>query len=324
MKRVSIALAAYNGQRYIREQLDSFAAQTRLPDQLIVCDDGSNDRTVAIVEEFAASAPFPVTLTRNPKRLGYSDNFERAISLCDGDVIFLSDQDDVWFPEKIATALEAFAANPAAQVVINDQILTDEWLRHRGLTKLGNLRRAGKTSDAMIEGCCTVLRREWAERLFPMSPRLHELVKIGAMSHDRWINELAILVGRRIMIQRPLQYFRRTGTNATAWVLSEPRQPTLRDIARERQASAPVDAWRRQIDVLDAYERFLADHPPPGDKDAAVGKIAHQRSSIEQRIRLSGLPRWRRPWPVWKLWRSAGYRYFEGWMSAANDLVRRP
>ena len=70
MKRVSIALAAYNGQRYIREQLDSFAAQTRLPDQLIVCDDGSNDRTVVIAEEFAAGAPFPVTLTRNPKRLG--------------------------------------------------------------------------------------------------------------------------------------------------------------------------------------------------------------------------------------------------------------
>jgi glycosyltransferase involved in cell wall biosynthesis len=323
MIRVSIALATYNGEPFIREQLDSFAAQSRLPEQLIICDDGSNDRTVAIAEAFAASAPFPAAITRNPKRLGYSDNFARAISLCDGDVIFLSDQDDVWFAEKIATALEAFDAHPDAQVVINDQILTDEKLRHGGLTKLGNLRRVGKTGDAMIEGCCTALRREWAEMLFPMPPRLHELVKLGAMSHDRWINELAILVCRRIVIQRPLQYFRRTGANTTAWVLSEPRQPTFRGIARERQDSAPVDAWRQRIDVLDAYERFLADHPLPGDKDAALGRIAHQRSSIEQRIRVSGLPRWRRPWPVWQLWRSAGYRYFEDWMSAANDLVRR-
>jgi glycosyltransferase involved in cell wall biosynthesis len=322
MTRISIAMATYNGEPFIREQLNSFAAQSQLPEQLIVCDDGSNDRTVAIVEEFAASAPFPVTITRNPKRLGYSDNFARVISLCDGDVIFLSDQDDVWFPEKIATALEAFDAHPDAQVVINNQILTDEKLRHHGLTKLGNLRRVGKTSDAMLEGCSTALRREWAEMLFPMPPLGHELVKLGAMSHDRWLNELAILVGRRIVIQRPLQYFRRTGANATAWILSEPRQPTFRDLARERQGSAPVDAWRRQIDVLDAYECFLADHPLPGDNDAAFGKIAHQRSSIEQRIRLSGLPRWRRPWPIWRLWRSGSYRYFEGWMSAANDLVR--
>ena len=81
MTRVSIAMATYNGERFIREQLDSFAAQSRLPDQLVMCDDGPTDRTVAIAEEFAASAPFAVTVRRNPGRLGYSDNFSRAISL---------------------------------------------------------------------------------------------------------------------------------------------------------------------------------------------------------------------------------------------------
>ena len=94
-------------------------------------------------------------------------------------------------------------------------------------------------------------------------------------------------------------------------------------MARERQGTAPVAAWRVQLDVLDAYKGFLTDHRLPGGKDGALRKIAHQRSSIEQRIRLSALPRWRRPSHVWKLWRTGGYRYFERWLSAANDLVRR-
>jgi glycosyltransferase involved in cell wall biosynthesis len=323
MTRISIAMATLNGERYIREQLESFAGQSRRPDQLVVCDDGSTDETLAIVEEFAAAASFPVIISRNPERLGYSDNFARAISLCDGELIFLSDQDDVWFASKIATTIEAFINNPGAQVVITDQILTDEKLQHNGLTKLQNLRKVGRSSDSMIEGCCTALRREWAEVLFPMPYRVHELVKTGTMSHDRWINELALLLGRRIVVERALQYFRRTGENTTSWMLSEPRQPTFRDAARARQGNAPTAAWRRQIDVLDAYDGFLADHPLPGDRDTARRRIAHERFSIEQRIRLSGLPRRQRPWLVWQLWRSGGYRYFEHWMSAANDLVRR-
>lgn len=322
MTRISIAMATCNGERFIREQLDSFAAQTRLPDQLVICDDDSTDRTVTIAEKFAAGAPFAVAISRNPKRLGYSDNFARAISLCDGDIIFLSDQDDVWFPGKTATVAAAFDDNPDAQVVIVDQLLTDEKLQHRGLTKLQNLRHVGKTSDGMIEGCCTAFRREWADALFPMPPEVHALVGNGSMSHDRWINELAIFLGVRTVIEQPLQYFRRTGDNVTSWRLSEPRRPTLQDLAGDRKASAPVEAWRARIVVLDAFERFITNHALPGDKDAALRKIAHERSSHERRTALSRLPRWRRPWPVWRLWRSGGYRHFERWLSAANDLVR--
>jgi glycosyltransferase involved in cell wall biosynthesis len=322
MTRVSIALAAYNGERHIREQLDSFAAQTRLPDQLIVCDDGSSDRTVSIVDEFAATAPFDVAVIRNPENFGYSNNFARAILQSDGDIIFLSDQDDVWFADKIATVLQTFDRHPAVQVVINDQVLTDEKLRHSGRTKLQNLKSTGKTSAGMIEGCCTALRSEWSRRLFPMPAEADDLVRTEDMSHDRWINELAMLVGRRVVIARPLQYFRRTGENTTSWLLSEPGRPKLRKIARERQRAAPLSAWHTRIAVLDAYEGFLRSHAVPGDKDAAFPKIAHERSSHQQRIRLAALPLWRRPTLVWTLWRTGGYTYFNGWLSAANDLLR--
>jgi glycosyltransferase involved in cell wall biosynthesis len=91
---ISIAMASYNGGRFIGRQLQSFANQSLLPSQLVICDDGSSDDTVAIVEEFAARAPFDVQLVINPERLGYNRNFAKAIGLCTGDLIFLSDQDD--------------------------------------------------------------------------------------------------------------------------------------------------------------------------------------------------------------------------------------
>jgi glycosyltransferase involved in cell wall biosynthesis len=322
MIRISIVMASYNGERFIREQLDSYAAQSRLPDQLIICDDGSIDQTIPIAEEFAASAPFPVTISRNSRNLGYSRNFARALTLCDGDIIFLSDQDDVWFPDRVERVISVFETDPDVQVVVNDQLLTDAELRHRGVTKLGNLRRAGKNSSAMIEGCSTALRLSWARSLFPMPPDVDALIANGAMSHDRWINELAILLCRRAVIDRPLQYFRRTGENTTSWLLSEPRSPSLRDRTRDRQARAPIEAWRTRIAVLDCYERFIRSRPLSGDIVGAVRKIAHERSSHERRIRLASMTRWRRPAAVWRLWRSGGYRYFEGWMSAANDIVR--
>lgn len=110
---ISIALAAYNGARYVREQLESFAAQRRLPDELVVCDDGSTDDTPEQVERFAVGAPFDVRLERNPRNLTTTPNFGKAISLCRGDLIFLSDQDDVWLPEKLEAMARHFESHPS-------------------------------------------------------------------------------------------------------------------------------------------------------------------------------------------------------------------
>ena len=93
---LSIALATYNGAVYLKEQLESIAAQTRTPDELVISDDQSTDDTLRVIEEFAATAGFPVRLSVNEANLGIAKNFEKAISLCRGDLIFLSDQDDVW------------------------------------------------------------------------------------------------------------------------------------------------------------------------------------------------------------------------------------
>ena len=80
--KFSVAMCTYNGAEFVAAQLDSIAAQTRLPDELIVCDDGSTDATIECVREFARNAPFPHRLVENEENLGSTNNFERAISLC--------------------------------------------------------------------------------------------------------------------------------------------------------------------------------------------------------------------------------------------------
>ena len=99
--RISIAMATYNGSKYLREQLDSLAAQTLPPCELVVTDDGSTDDTLGILDRFRRRAPFPVHLHRNEQRLGYRDNFLKAAQLCSGELIAFCDQDDVWMPDKL-------------------------------------------------------------------------------------------------------------------------------------------------------------------------------------------------------------------------------
>jgi glycosyltransferase involved in cell wall biosynthesis len=130
--RISIAMAVYNGERFIEEQLDSFLKQIRRPDELVVSDNASIDRTVEIVCEFAARAPFPVRLFINECNLGVTKNFERAIRECSGDIIFLSDCDDVWYPEKLSTMESLLQHRPEAGVAICDADIVDEHLRALG------------------------------------------------------------------------------------------------------------------------------------------------------------------------------------------------
>ncbi len=127
-------MCTYNGALYVREQLDSIAAQTRLPDELVICDDQSSDHTSEIVRSFAARAPFPVRLYVNEKNLGSTKNFERAIEICEGDIIALSDQDDVWHSEKLARMETVFSSAPNTGLVFTDAEVVDERLRPAGYT----------------------------------------------------------------------------------------------------------------------------------------------------------------------------------------------
>ncbi len=130
--KISVALATYNGAKFIREQLESVNAQTRPPDELVVVDDGSTDSTLEIIAEFAARARFPVSVHRNEHNLGYTTSFLSAASLCSGDWIAFCDQDDVWLPEKLAT-VERHAYRRNVMLIAHSAELVSDTLESTGV-----------------------------------------------------------------------------------------------------------------------------------------------------------------------------------------------
>lgn len=126
-KKISVAIASYNGEAYLSQQLDSILGQSVPPDEIVISDDGSTDRTLEIARQYAAqagSAPAFVILTDNPRH-GIGGNFEWAIRHATGDYIFICGQDDVWLPNKVQSVTDIFLAHPGCEMVCHDLICID-------------------------------------------------------------------------------------------------------------------------------------------------------------------------------------------------------
>jgi len=124
---ISVALCTYNGSAFLGEQLQSIFDQGRKVDEIIICDDISNDGTIKIIKEFDFKYPGIIKLHINQKNLGSKYNFEKAISLTTGDYILLSDQDDIWIPSKVETIINHFERNKDIQLVFSNGDLIDEY-----------------------------------------------------------------------------------------------------------------------------------------------------------------------------------------------------
>ena len=210
--KISIAMATYNGGKYLQEQLDSFLAQTRLPDELVITDDCSTDNTLEIIQAFAVKAPFEVRWEQHEKNLGYTDNFNQALMKTTGDLVFLSDQDDVWFPEKLERMERYALDDPKALVVMNDAALTDGELNDTGLTKQGQIASAGMTDSSFVMGCCAVVRRELLNLCLP--------IPAGFKGHDSWIVGIAEGIERKLVIGEVLQWYRRHDENESQFIVN--------------------------------------------------------------------------------------------------------
>lgn len=325
---ISVAMATWNGAAHLGEQLESLAAQRRLPTELVVCDDGSTDDTVEILERFARSAPFRVAIHRNARNLGVLRNFEKALSLCTGDIVFLSDQDDVWLPEKIGEVARVFEETPGALAVINDKLITDENLVPTGATMLGNIRGFGSPDGNFVAGCCSAFRREWLDIALPIPQ--------GAIAHDTWLVGLAHRLGVVSISDKPLQYYRRHGDNVSQNAYSEPRRVGL---AKRLAIEAAAIIRRSRGDTGAYWDSFLESHDAEarrigerraelgrlglaGQADAAAEMLRRQSDTMAERRRLAAAPLPRRAAGVWRLWRSGGYAPFSGWKSAVKDLLQ--
>lgn len=225
--KISVAMATYEGATFLRAQLDSIASQTVPPYEVVICDDGSTDDTVAIAEAFASEAPFPVRVHRNAENLGFANNFLHCTAMCTGDWIAFSDQDDVWYPrklERITAVIKAHSGDDLAMLCHMADVV------HRNLSKTG--RRLPKISRShlmppgshygfwCIGGCVMTVRSDlvhdfdWRTR-----PRDDFLPGAGGgkvwLPHDKWMCILANALGSTFYLAESLGCYRRHETTVT-------------------------------------------------------------------------------------------------------------
>jgi glycosyltransferase involved in cell wall biosynthesis len=215
--KVSIALCTYNGEKFLKAQIDSYLRQTYLPDELIVCDDNSQDNTVALLEELKKTAPFHVSIFRNKSNLGVIRNFEKAIEMCSGDIIFLSDQDDIWRNDKIEICLENFENHHGSLMVFSNGDLIDEsgellnstlweeWKFSPEVRRLWSDNNKAFDSlirnDNKITGATAAIRSDLKKHIFPFN------VPKGFW-HDSWLGIYASKEGGLFYIEDSLIQYR--------------------------------------------------------------------------------------------------------------------
>lgn len=132
MLKYSVALCTYNGEKYIIEQLHSIADQTIRPSQIVISDDGSSDKTIELAQQFLSTTGITFEIVKNKKIKGVTGNFSNAFTFCTEDIIFTSDQDDVWVKKKAETMLKVFESHNDAMLVFSDGVLVNEKLQPIG------------------------------------------------------------------------------------------------------------------------------------------------------------------------------------------------
>lgn len=213
---ISVAMATYNGQAFIKQQLQSIMEQTHLPAELVITDDTSSDKTLEYIEEFAQTAPFPVRVHRNPVRLGYRANFMSAMSLCQSDLIALCDQDDVWDPNKLAAAAAAFE-NPETLLFFHSAWLIDQTGGRIGPAEIYSLppRSTPLTAHTLFGpfGFSMVFHRSLVQfsDLWPRSVDAND--PKSPAGHDHWLFFLASVFGDIVYDDAKLTGYRQHQNN---------------------------------------------------------------------------------------------------------------
>jgi len=218
---VSIALCTYNGEAYLREQLDSIVDQSYPAIELIAVDDCSLDNTLKILEEYAAKYPY-IQVFVNPQNLGYIRNFEKALRLCNGDFIALSDQDDIWDLRKIEKQVKAIGNH---LLIYHDSEFVDQngQSLYSKMSDIMNLYRGDRPEAFLFFNCISghsvLMKKELRDELLPFP---------NAYFHDWWMGYVATNLGSIDFINESLVKYRQH-QKADTNILKRKRDNTLRN-----------------------------------------------------------------------------------------------
>ena len=318
---ISVAMCTYNGGPFLREQLASIAAQERPPDELVVCDDGSTDDSRAIVKEFARRSAFATHFVANESNLGSTKNFEKAIALCNGDIVSLADQDDVWYPYKLKRVEVEFLESTETVGVFSDADLIDDdsrWLSRRlwnafsfGAVEQDRFEKCRALEvllkHPVVTGATMAFRRELINIVFPI-PSTH--------IHDRWLSFLLAARGQFVAIREPLmQYRRHKGQQAG---LPPQRRGELIAQARTRGARFHLEEIERFRELQARLRMRQADFPyaafAQSEIEKKISHLAHRAQLPPRRIA-------RIPSVLQESFNLGYWRYSAGWTSIAKDLI---
>lgn len=211
MIRASVAMAVYNGEKYICQQIDTILVQLEENDELVISYDKSSDSTWEIIQGYAQRDP-RVRVVENPYGGGVQNNFTSAVLSCRGTYIFLADQDDVWHENKISTVVRTFEETNA-DLVVHDGYMTDAELN---ILEGTIFQRFGTYNNPLLNivkqnfwGCCMAFRAEVRDLVCPFPNK-------ASVGHDIWVGILVGFSGKIVRVQECLISHRIHGNNFTA------------------------------------------------------------------------------------------------------------
>lgn len=207
---ISVAMATFNGEKYLKEQIDSILTNLQEQDELIISDDGSTDKTIEIIKSYHDTR---IQLFEGPKK-GFKKNFEFCFSKCNGKYIFIADQDDIWEQDKVEIILKTFGKEKCdcvthdCVIVASDgvTVLEKSFFKSRWIAKPGIL---SNIIQSKYYGCCMAFDRKLLEYVLPIPESI--------VSHDYWIGMLADKYGKSVFIKDKLIRYRRHNSNTSGW-----------------------------------------------------------------------------------------------------------
>ncbi|HWN10321.1 MAG TPA: glycosyltransferase family 2 protein [Pyrinomonadaceae bacterium] len=328
--KISVAMCTFNGATYLGEQLLSIAGQQRPPDEVVICDDNSTDATIEIATNFARSIAFPVNVHINEQNLGSTKNFERAISLCTGDVIVLADQDDVWLPEKLARIEECFLNEPDAGLVFSDAEVVDDRLRPLGYrlwesvgfnSAQRRLVRSGRVLDVLlpgwtVTGATMAFRARFKDLVLDIPTDL-------PLIHDGWIALLIASVASVSFIEEPLIKYRQHVHQQIGAKENTIDAQVHGGLAGAREAMQRTNSYDDMIRIGTRAHQRLAERRDIYESDAALTRLAGRIMHLSTRARLPEQTLRRFGCVVRELLTGRYHLYARGFFSAAKDLMRK-
>ncbi len=275
---VSVALATYQGERFLREQLETIYAQTWPNLEVVATDDASRDGTVSILAEYAERRGLRYEV--NPQNVGIAQNFGRALALCRGDLVALADQDDLWKPHKIARLVEAVGDATLIYCSIGEVIEPDGERRmdpsHEPSFRFARVHGSGRPvryllAENFVVSHSMLFRRELLDLALPIPETF--------FYPDGWLALLAACRGGIRFLDEPLQTYRR---HPESFTYKDPAKPTERRPLADLWNGSFRTAWRATCRRETARLRDVAQRVPlaPAERDFLERLLAYYASGL--------------------------------------------